>query len=211
MRPIPLLTAALAAAALSTTLVSGARAIPHASAPVTEATKDSLLPTGTLFRIAMNSTVSSAHSKAGDAFAFTVVDDVKVGDRIAVPKGTQGSGKIEMAAPAHGGRVDGILHLRFDPIKLADGTLVPADITEESLTADANDHNGLGGSVTDVADVTVPGFFLIDFLRKGDDVVLTGGKPFHVAVMEDVYFPPPSTTPAAAASAGAQPSPSASP
>jgi hypothetical protein len=67
----------------------------------------------------------------------------------------------------------------------------------------------LGGSVTDVADVTVPGFFLIDFLRKGQDVVLTGGKPFHVAVIEDVYFPPQPTTPAP--STGAQPAPSVTP
>lgn len=165
-------------------------AIPHANAPVNDQTRDTLLPEATLFRIAMKQTVSSAHSKAGDAFAFSVVDDVKIGDRVAIPAGTAGTGKVVRSAPAHGGRVDGILKLQFDPIKLASGTEVVVDITDESLVADENEHNGMAGSVAEVADMTVPGFFLIDFLRKGDDVTLSGGSPFHVAVTQDAFLPP---------------------
>jgi len=184
---------ALAAAAALAFAASplAAVAIPHANAPVTDQTRDTLLPTGTLLRIAMKQTVSSARSKTGDAFDFTIVDDVKVGNRVAVPAGTAGTGKIIRSAPAHGGRVDGILKLQFDPLKLADGTNVVIDITQESLVADQNSHNGMAGSVAEVADMTVPGFFLIDFLRKGDDVTLTGGAPFHVAVTQDAFFPPP--------------------
>jgi hypothetical protein len=167
-----------------------AAAIPHADAPVNDQTRNTLLPTGTLFRIAMSQTVSSAHGKAGDPFGFTVVDDVKIGDRVAIPAGTTGSGKIVKSAPAHGGRVDGVLKLQFDPVKLADGTNVVVDITSESLVADQNAHNGMAGSVAEVADLTVPGFFLIDFLRKGDDITLTGGSPFHVAVTQDAFLTP---------------------
>lgn len=184
---------ALAAAAVLALLVSpmAAVAIPHATAPVTDQTRDTLLPTGTLLRIAMKQTVSSARSKTGDAFDFTIVDDVRLGDRVAVPAGTVGTGKIIRSAPAHGGRVNGILKLQFDPVKLSDGMTVVIDITQESLVADQNSHNGMAGSVAEVADMTVPGFFLIDFLRKGDDVTLTGGSPFHVAVTQDAFFPQP--------------------
>ena len=185
-------SASLAAAAILAFAACplAAVAIPHADAPVTDETRDTLLPSGTLFRIAMNNTVSSAHSKAGDLFTFTIVDDVRIADRVAVPSGITGSGKVVTSAPAHGGRVDGILKLQFDPIKLTDGTNVIVDITRESLVADQNEHNGMAGSVAEVADMTVPGFFLIDFLRKGDDVTLTAGAPFHVAVTEDAFLPP---------------------
>ena len=168
-------------------------AIPHANAPETDQTRDTLLSTGTLMRIAMKQTVSSAHAKVGDPFTYVVVDDVYVGTRLAIPKGTVGTGKVIRVAPAHGGRVNGILKLQFDPLPAPQGPDVSIDITQESLVADENEHNGTAGSVAEVADMTVPGFFLLDFLRKGSDVTLAGGAPFHVAVTEDAFFPAPNS------------------
>jgi hypothetical protein len=184
--------AALVAAAsiIALALPCAALAIPHAQTPITDATRDTLLPMGTLLRISMNSTVSSAHAKAGDTFAFTIVDAVKIGDRVAIPAGTIGTGKVLRSTPAHGGRVDGSLHVEFDPVKALDGTMVDVDITSQSLAADENDRNGTAGSLAELADITLPGFFIIDFLRKGDDVTLSAGQPFHVAVTQDAFFPP---------------------
>jgi hypothetical protein len=107
------------AAALCTVYAASPRpvfAIPHADAPVTDESRDSLLPTGTLLRIALKNTVSTAHCKAGQPFAFAVVDDVKIGDRVAIAAGAPGTGKVVRCEPAHGGRVDGILKVTFDPI-----------------------------------------------------------------------------------------------
>jgi hypothetical protein len=177
---------------LATSMPRTALAIPHADAPETDQTRDTLLSTGTLIRIAMKQTISSAHNHMGDTFSYAVVDDVFVGTRVAIPKGTVGTGKIVRVAPAHGGRVDGILKLQFDPIALPNGPDVAVDITQASLVADENSHNGMAGSVAEVADMTVPGFFLIDFLRKGNDVTLASGAPFHVAITEDAFFPAPS-------------------
>jgi hypothetical protein len=176
---------------LATGMPRTAFAIPHANAPETDQTRDTLLSTGTLIRIAMKQTVSSAHAKVGDQFSYVVVDDVFVGTRLAIPKGTVGTGKVTRVSPAHGGRVDGILKLQFDPVAVPNGPDVSVDITQESLVADENDHNGTAGSVAEVADMTVPGFFLLDFLRKGSDVTLAGGAPFHIAVTEDAFFPAP--------------------
>jgi hypothetical protein len=187
-RPLALAAAVLA---LCASYPLAAWAIPHANAPVTDDSRNTLLPTGTLVRVALKNTVSSAHSKSGDKFSFTIVDDVRIGDRIAIPSGTEGTGAVVKSAPAHGGRVDGRLKLQFDPVKLADGTTVALDITQESLVADRNEHNGAAGSLAQVADMTVPGFFLIDFLRKGDDITLAGGAPFHIAVTQDAFLPAP--------------------
>lgn len=186
-RSSALACAAAAALALYPTAVC---AIPHADTPVDAATRNTLIQAGTLIRISMKSTVSSAHAKVGDKFSFSVVDELKSGDRVAIPAGTTGTGTVKQCAPAHGGRVDGILRLSFDPIVLADGTSVIVDITQESLVADENEHNGAAGSLAEVADITVPGFFLIDMLRKGDDVTLAAGAPFHVAVTQDAFLAP---------------------
>ena len=191
MRPAHLAALAGIAIILATSMPRAALAIPHANAPETDQTRDTLLSTGTLIRIAMKQTVSSAHNHVGDAFSYAIVDDVIVGTRVAIPKGTVGTGKIVKIAPAHGGRVDGILKLQFDPIVVPNGPDVAVDITQASLVADQNSHNGMAGSVAEVADMTVPGFFLIDFLRKGNDVTLASGAPFHIAVTEDAFFPPP--------------------
>src|SRR5215471_15243246 len=150
MRPAHLGALAGIAIIFVTSIPRAALAIPHANAPDTEQTRDTLLSTGTLLRIAMKQTVSSAHNHVGDAFSYTVVDDVIVGARVAIPKGTVGTGKIVKVAPAHGGRVDGILKLQFEPITVPNGPDVAVDITQASLVADQNSHNGMAGSVAEV-------------------------------------------------------------
>lgn len=193
MRPAHLAALVGIALVLAASAPRAAFAIPHANAPETDQTRDTLLGTGTLLRIAMKQTVSSAHAKVNDPFSYTVVDDVLIDGRVVIPKGTVGTGKVIRVSPAHGGRVDGILKLQFDPIAVPNGPDIAVDITQESLVADENDRNGTAGSVAEVADMTVPGFFLLDFLRKGSDVTLAGGAPFHVAVTEDAFFPAPKT------------------
>ena len=178
--------------ALAATAAVPALAIPHATAPVTEQTKNSLLPSGTLIRISLDQTVSSAHNKVGDKFGFTIVDDIKVGDRVVVPAGTKGTGTVAAVRPAHGGGGDGELRVNLDPIPVATADQpVPIGITQASVMADVNQKNGDSGTLAQVADIAVPGFFLFDLLRKGSDVTLRAGAPFHVAITQDEFFEPP--------------------
>lgn len=177
--------------ALSALAVVPALAIPHATTPLTEQTKDSLLQSGTLIRISLDQTVSSSHSKVGDKFGYTVVDNIKVGDRIVVPAGTKGTGEVAAVRPAHGGGSNGMLRVTLDPVPVNTGQPVSVGITQSSVMADVNEKNGAGGTLAQVADITVPGFILFDLLRKGSDVTLRAGAPFHVAVTEDAFFEPP--------------------
>ncbi|HEV2878067.1 MAG TPA: hypothetical protein VGW96_00690 [Candidatus Eremiobacteraceae bacterium] len=163
-------------------------AIEHATTPQNDETRDNLVGEGTLIRIVMLQTVTTAHCKVGDKFTFRVVDDVKAGSRIAIPAGTTGSGKVTICSPAHGGRQNGKLKVEFDPVLLADGTQLFVAITRDSVVADANDSNGTAPALEDIANMTIPGFFLIDFLRKGDDVTLGANQPFHIAVTEDAFL-----------------------
>jgi hypothetical protein len=169
-------------------LTGRAGAIEHATTPIDDETRNSLIAEGTLIRIALIQTVSSAHCQKGQTFAFQVLDDVKAGSRVAIPAGFKGTGKVTECRPAHGGREDGLLHLEFDPLALPDSTQVAIGITHDSLVADANEKNGTGPALEDIANMMLPGFFIIDFLRKGDDVTLVAGAPFHIAVTEDAFL-----------------------
>jgi len=191
MNSIKMFGALAAMIGMAATAAVPALAIPHATAPVTEQTKNSLLPSGTLIRISLDQTVSSARNKVGDKFGFTLVDDIKVGDRIVVPAGTKGTGTVAAVRPAHGGGGDGVLRVTLDPVPVTSGQPVPVGITQASVMADVNQKNGDSGTLAQVADIAVPGFFLFDLLRKGSDVTLRAGAPFHVAVTEDEFFEPP--------------------
>jgi len=165
-----------------------ASAIPSATTPVDAQDRNRLIPAGTLLRIEMLQTVSSAFNKPGDAYAFQVVDNVMAGDRIAIPAGTKGSGKVLEAHKARMGGEDGRLRVKFDPIQLADGTQVEVAITQASLVADQNEKNYLAGDLDEIASLAIPGFFLVDLLRKGSDVTLGAHMPFHIGVTEDAFL-----------------------
>lgn len=186
MRRLSLLIAL--AAVCAAFIAAPVAAIEHATTPENDETRDSLIASGTLLRVVMLQTVSSAHCKKGDTFGFRVIDDVKAGSRVAIPAGTMGTGKVTECAPAHGGREDGRLRIDFDPLVLSDGTQVVVGITHDSLVADANEKNGTAPALEDIANMMVPGFFIIDFLRKGDDVTVAANSPFHVAVTEDAFL-----------------------
>lgn len=163
-------------------------AIGHATTPIDSQTRNTLIAAHTLVRIEMLQTVSSAFSKKGDVFTFQVVDNIMAGDRIAIPAGTRGTGKVVDARKAHMAGGDGALRVEFDPLVLPDGTQVDLAITRESLVEDANEKNGIAASVDEVAGITIPGYFLISLLRKGTEVTLGAQRPFHVAVTEDAFL-----------------------
>jgi hypothetical protein len=180
--------AGLAAAGAIAVVPVAALAIGSATTPINAQTRESLIAAKTLVRIEMLQTVSSAFSKKGDVFTFAVVDNVMAGNRVAIPAGAQGTGKVLDSRRAHMAGEDGFLKVKFDPLALADGTKVELAITRDSLIADENEKNGLASSIDEVASAAVPGFFLIDLLRKGSEVTLGAQRPFHVAVTEDAFL-----------------------
>jgi len=176
------------AASIALAAPVAASAIQHATTPIDADTRNRLVAAGTLVRIEMLQTVSSATNKKGDTFGFSVVDNVMAGDRVAIPAGTRGTGEVLDARRAHMAGEDGALQVKFHPLVLDDGTQVELAITRESLVADENDKNYLAGNIAEVASLTVPGFFLVDLLRKGSDVTLKANAPFHVGVTEDAFL-----------------------
>ena len=70
------------------------------------------LPEGASFALILDTAVSSATSKSGDLVVARLAEDVRVGEKVAVPAGTEVRGRVTAAAPS--GHVKGLARLAFD-------------------------------------------------------------------------------------------------
>ena len=96
------MTGAALAALILTPLASGAAVAqsapaataPAAPAPSVAADGSLTLATGTPIQLAVSQEVNSSSHHAGDMFALTVLNDVRVGDTIVIPRGTPAQAEI---------------------------------------------------------------------------------------------------------------------
>ena len=79
---------------------------PASTPPVAAPSVDvGIIPAGTLVALRVDENLSSRTSKRGDHFPITLMNDLWVGNRIAVPAGTKGVGEvIHAAGKGFGGR-----------------------------------------------------------------------------------------------------------
>jgi hypothetical protein len=117
-RPIfvVLLSVLLAHTSLSGTQQAGVQ--PPA---ISSASTKFVLDDGTPVKLRLNRNLSSADAKGGDSIDFEVLEEVKVGDVVVIPKGNVAIGTITDAEHkkrmARGGKLD----IEIDYVKLADG------------------------------------------------------------------------------------------
>ncbi len=107
------------------------------------------VPAETVIVVEMNQSLSSHTSQAGQAFWATVTQDVAIGGRVAVPRGTMVAGRVTEAHAAEkiGGRAK--LALRFDRLDLPGGESVPitATFAEAGKSQKAKDAGMIAGGV----------------------------------------------------------------
>lgn len=100
--------AALCALAAISSATALAQAAPEATAPpasVAPMAEDGVIAAGTLVALRVEENLSSRTSKRGDRFPITLMNDLWLGNRIAVPAGTRGVGEvIHAAGKGFGGR-----------------------------------------------------------------------------------------------------------
>ena len=95
---------------------------PAAASPaVASPTVVSGVPPGTRIRFHVDAPLSSATSKTGETFAFTLLDAVHTTGERVIPAGTKGSGTLVLAGHAGSGGHEGDLTLRLDTLDLGDG------------------------------------------------------------------------------------------
>jgi hypothetical protein len=71
-----------------------------------------VLPEGTRLPLVLETSLSSKTSHKGDLVVAKLRDDVKVGEKVVLPEGTEMRGRVTAAAPS--GKVKGLARLAFD-------------------------------------------------------------------------------------------------
>jgi hypothetical protein len=71
-----------------------------------------VVPEDTRLPLVLETTVSSKTSHKGDLVVAKLAEDVKVGERVVLPEGTELRGHVTSAVPS--GKVKGVAHLAFD-------------------------------------------------------------------------------------------------
>ena len=137
----------------------------------------------------LTSVLSSHDAQTGQKFSFIVADDVLSGGVVVIPKCTAGSGTVLLAGKHGINGHEGNLHLRFDALTQADGTVIALDPKEQDFAG--KDRKALA-------------FFTTRWLN-GDDVEVKPDQVLEVTAAGDTPHMPatppacpvPSATPAA--------------
>ncbi len=154
------------------------------------------IPDGTAVRLSLMDGLSSATNKADDPIHFEVTEDVKVGEVVALPKGSTAAGHVVLAEPKRRMGRAANLDLSVDYVKAPDGTNV-------RLTAVCiGGKEKIGTHVTGT--VSVAPVFL---MNRGGDVNVSKGTQFNVCVDGDrqIALGGPVTGPATPQAASDQP------
>lgn len=147
--------------------------------------KEVLLPEKTVFKIAINDRVSSKTNMVGDEVTFTVREDVKVGNNLVLPKGSQGSGVItKVSQPKSFGR-SGKLDISFDQVFSLDDDPIPTVLGPEAKEKLKMEAAAVGASAVGALALgpigLVGGFFV-----KGKDVEIPAGTELYIQTQSSV-------------------------
>ena len=147
--------------------------------------KEVLLPEKTVFKIAINDKVSSKTNMVGDEVTFTAREDVKVGNNLVLPKGSQGSGVItKVSQPKSFGR-SGKLDISFDQVFSLDDEPIPTVLGPEAKEKLKMEAAAVGASAVGALALgpigLVGGFFV-----KGKDVEIPAGTELYIQTQSSV-------------------------
>ena len=147
--------------------------------------KEVLLPAKTVFKIAINDKVSSKTNMVGDEVTFTVSEDVKVGNNLVLPKGSQGSGVItKVSQPKSFGR-SGKLDISFDQVFSLDDEPIPTVLgpeAKEKLKMEAAAVGASGVGALALGPIGLVGGFFV----KGKDVEIPAGTELYIQTQSSV-------------------------
>jgi hypothetical protein len=88
---------------------------------------DLVVSTDSVLGLQMETSVSSEKARVEDEVVARVTRDVRVGDRVAIPAGSQARGEVTMVERGGKLRDKARLGIRFTSVVLADGTRVPVE------------------------------------------------------------------------------------
>ena len=134
------------------------------------------LPDGTAVPLRFSETVSSATASKGDSVAFEVMDDVSLGGRIVIPKGSTAMGIVASARAKRDMGRAGKLDIALQYVRAAGGEKLSLRGTKEG---NGDNHAGrmtAGIAVTSLVFFPAAPFFL---MMHGKDIAIPQGTPVN--------------------------------
>jgi type IV secretory pathway VirB10-like protein len=142
-------------------------------APVAPATRTAAA--GTFIDLAVEDTLSSHSTKAGDAFTASVVEDVKDAQgRVVIPAGSTVHGTVAAVKPAPNPNTPGTLTLSLNTITVR-GTDYPIEARIDSLETVREGRGVTGGDVAKVGAGAAAGAILGRIIGKNTKGAVIGG------------------------------------
>lgn len=138
-------------------------------------TKARILQEGTIVRIKVNENLDSRVSKVGDMVNLEVVEDVMIGNFVAIKRGSKATGRITEAVPAKWAGQKGKLDFEIDYVKAVGDRNVKVRATNSS------DGKSRMSGVIAAAAIINPLLLVI----KGKDVTIPKDQIFNTYVDKD--------------------------
>ena len=142
------------------------------------------IPSTDVFKVTLDTPISTKTDEVGKEFDFTVAEDIKDGDVLLVPAGTVGHGHISELKKASSFGRNGKLDLTFDTVPTLDGSSFTAIQGEEAKEKTKETLQAAGASVAGAVLLgpvgLVGGFFV-------------KGKNIELPVASEIYVQPQTT------------------
>jgi len=145
------------------------------------------LQDGTPVKLRINRTMSSADAKTGDTVDFEVLEDIKIGDTIIIPRGGTALGTVTHGKPKGRMGKGGKLDINIDSVRLTSGEKVALRAVKESK---GGSHTGaMTGAIVATSILFFPAapFFLF---MKGKDITIPKGTEITAYINGDVPLTP---------------------
>lgn len=138
---------------------------------------------GTPVKLRIGRTMSSADAKTGETVDFEVLEDVKIGDTIVIPRGGTALGTVTQGKPKGRLGKGGKLDINIDSVRLVSGDKIPLRAIKETK---GGGHTGaMTGAIVATSIVFFPAapFFLF---MKGKDITIPKGTEITAYINGDI-------------------------
>jgi PDZ domain len=146
-----------------------------------------MLEDGTPVRLRLSRTISSAEESAGNEVDFDVLEEVRIGDRIVIPKGSLARGTVTFAEEKRRMGRGGKLDVNIDSVRLANGQ--KAALRAVKNTKGGGHVGAMTGAIVVSAVVFWPAapFFL---MMHGKDITIPKGTEIAAYVNGNMNLDP---------------------
>lgn len=156
----------------------------------TQAPKPALafgLQDGTPLKLRLSRTLSSANAKVGETADFEVLEDVKIGDLVVIPRSGTAWATVTEAEPKKSMGRGGKLNVNIDSVKLVSGEKIALRAVQDGK---GGGHVGaMTGAIVATSIVFFPAAPLFLFM-KGKDITIPKGTEITAYVNGDVSLDP---------------------